>query len=410
MRKRRVAVTGIGIISPLGTGKEQFWESLLAGTVAVDRITRFDATGYPSQIAAEIADFDPSVYMDRRRVQWTDRFSQLAIAGARLALEDAGISVRGRGDVGVYTGSALGGLAFAEDQVKKFNEGGLRVVHPLLTISVFGGAAASNIAIEFDLHGPTTANANSCAAGAAAIGQAFQAIGCGEITAAVAGGVEAPLAPLTYGAFTVARAMSTRNADPQRASRPFDRERDGFVMAEGAGFVFLEEYGTAVRRGARIYAELSGYGASNDAHHMAAPLASGAQVSCAIHRALEDARVSPDEIEAINAHGSSTQAGDRAELRAYELVFNGRASRIPVSATKAQHGHALGATGAWEVGIAALTLSEGTIPGNVNFLQADDECEIACANCATAAQARLILSNSSGFGGINAVLVLQAAS
>jgi 3-oxoacyl-[acyl-carrier-protein] synthase II len=410
MHKRRVAVTGIGIVSPLAIGKVHFWSSLIDGNVAVDRVTRFDASGYPSQLAAEIAGFDPSTYMDQRRLRWTDLFSQLAVVAAGLALDDANLDVHGRHDVGVYTGSALGGLAFAEDQVRKFNRDGLRVVHPLLTISVFGGAAASNIAIEFGIHGPTTANANSCAAGAMAIGQAFHAIRNGDIDTAIAGGVEAPLAPLSFGAFTVARAMSTRNGNPQRASRPFDRERDGFVMAEGAGFLILEEYAAAVRRGARIYAELRGYGTSNDGHHMAAPLPSGSEVASAIRRALDDARVSPDEIEAINAHGSSTQAGDSAELRAYQLAFDGRASRIPVTATKGQHGHALGASGAWEAAITALTLSETRMPGNVNFFQADDGCAISCAQSATQTQARLILSNSSGFGGINAVLVMQAAS
>ncbi|HEX8806400.1 MAG TPA: beta-ketoacyl-[acyl-carrier-protein] synthase family protein [Candidatus Aquilonibacter sp.] len=410
MHKRRVVLTGIGVVSPLAIGKTPFWNSLIDGNVAIDRVTRFDSSGYSSQIAAEIHGFDPSRYMERRRLQWTDLFSQLAVVAAGLALEDANLNVDGREGVGVYTGSALGGLAFAEDQVRKFNRDGLRVVHPLLTISVFGGAAASNIAIEFGIHGPTTANANSCAAGTMAIGQAFHAIRNGDIDVAVAGGVEAPLAPLSFGAFTVARAMSTRNGDPQRASRPFDRERDGFVMAEGSGFVVLEEYGAAVQRGARMYAEIRGYGTSNDGHHMAAPLPSGSEVASAIRRALDDARVSPHEIEAINAHGSSTQAGDRAELRAYQLVFDGRASNIPVSATKSQHGHALGATGAWEVAITALTLSEERMPGNVNFFQADDGCVISCSKGATQTQAKLALSNSSGFGGINAALVMQAVS
>lgn len=405
---RRVVVTGIGIVSPLATGKAAFWEALIDGKVVIDRVTRFDTTDYPSQLAAEIPNFDPSTYMQRRRLQWTDVFSQLAVVAAHLALDDADLAVEGRDDVGVYTGSALGGLAFAEDQVRKFNQDGLRVVHPLLTISVFGGAAASNIAIEFGTHGPTTANANSCAAGAMAIGQAFHAIRHGDVAAAIAGGVEAPLAPLSFGAFTVARAMSTRNDDPQHASRPFDRDRDGFVMAEGSGFVVLEEYEAAINRGAHIYAELVGYGTSNDAHHMAAPLPNGSQVASAIRRALEDARVSSDEIETINAHGSSTQAGDRAEFQAYEAVFNSRASRIPVTATKAQHGHALGATGAWEVAITALTLSEGRIPGNVNFVQPDDGCSIVCVRQPAQTRARLAVSNSSGFGGINAVLVMQA--
>ena len=209
MHEHRVVVTGLGVVTPLGIGKEAFWSTLLDGKIAVDRITRFDASEFPSTIAAEINDFDPSRYMDRRRLQWTDRFSQLAVVAAKLACEDAQLMLRDRADVGVYTGSALGGLAFAEEQIQKFHSEGLRVVRPLLTISVFGGAAASNIAIEFGLHGPTIANANSCAAGAIAIGEGFRAIRNGEITVAIAGGVEAPLAPLTYGAFTVARAMSS---------------------------------------------------------------------------------------------------------------------------------------------------------------------------------------------------------
>lgn len=402
----RVAITGIGIVTPLGIGKDAFWDALLAGAVAVDELTRFDASAFPSRIAAEIPDFDPSAYMERRRLQWTDRFSQLAVVGALLACDDARITFEGRSDVGVYTGSALGGLAFAEEQIEAFRAQGLRAVRPLLTLSVFGGAAASNIAIEFGLHGPTIANADSCAAGAIAIGQAFSAVRNGEVRAAIAGGVEAPLAPLTYGAFTVARAMSTRNDSPKTASRPFDRDRDGFVMAEGAGFVVLERYEDAVNRGAQLYAEIRGFGTSNDAYHMAAPLADGSETARAMRRAIEDAALGADEIESINAHGSSTPLGDRAEIHAYRSVFGDRAARIPVSATKGQHGHALGATGAWEVGISALTLNEGRLPGTVNFAACDDGYELGCRRAAAESDARVLLSNSSGFGGINAALVL----
>ena len=408
MHEHRVVVTGLGLVTPLGIGKESFWSTLLEGKIAVDQITRFDASDFPSTIAAEINDFDASQYMDRRRLQWTDRFSQLAVVAAKLACEDAQLMLRDRADVGVYTGSALGGLAFAEDQIQKFHTDGLRVVRPLLTISVFGGAAASNIAIEFGLHGPTIANANSCAAGAIAIGEGFRAIRNGEITVAIAGGVEAPLAPLTYGAFTVARAMSTRNDEPREASRPFDRDRDGFVMAEGAGFVILERYEDAVNRDARIYAEITGFGTSNDAHHMAAPLPDGSQTAHAMKIALADAKVHGDEIETINSHGSSTPSGDRAEILAYSRVFGERLGRIPLSATKSQHGHALGATGAWEAAISALSLHQGRVPGNVNFRQPDDGIAIGCVNAVTQAQPRLLLTNSSGFGGINAALVMQA--
>jgi 3-oxoacyl-[acyl-carrier-protein] synthase II len=408
--KHRVVITGLGLATPLGIGKEAFWSRLLEGAVAVDGVTRFDASAYASKMAAEIRDFDPSAYMDRRRLQWTDRFSQLAVVTALLACEDAATSFEGAGDVGVFTGSALGGIAYAEEQIEAFYTRGLRAIHPLLTLSVFGGAATSNIAIDLGIHGPTSGNANSCAAGAIAIGQAFHAIRSGQLRAAIAGGVEAPLAPLTYGAFAVAHAMSTRNEAPKDASRPFDRDRDGFVMAEGAGLLVLERYEDAVARGARIYAEITGFGTSNDAHHMAAPLKDGSQTARAITQALQDALVGSDEVEALNAHGSSTPLGDRAEINAYRAAFGERAGRIPVSATKGQHGHALGATGAWEIAIAALTISEGRLPGTVNFDAGDEDCAIDCRRNVSELKPRVLVSNSSGFGGINAALVLQEAS
>ncbi len=405
----RVAVTGLGMITPLGVGAKEMWRNLLDGKVGVNPITRFDASEYPSRIAAQIDDFDPAAHLSRRRVQWTDRFSQLAVAAARLAVEDANFNIEAlRSQTGVFTGSALGGVALAEEQMGVFHAQGLRAVRPLLTICVFGGAAASNIAIEFGITGPATANSNSCAAGAMALGDAFRAVRRGDVRAAIAGGVEAPLAPLTYGAFTVARAMSTRNDDAEHASRPFDADRDGFVMAEGAGMLVLERYDDAATRDAPIYGEIVGYGASNDAYHMSAPLEGGDQTASALQRALEDASVSAHEIEAVNAHGSSTRLGDRAEVRAYERVFGERLSRIPVSATKGQHAHALGATGAWEIAIALLGMRDKIVPGAVNLQTGDPECAIDCAPVSREVDARLVLSNSSGFGGINAAVVLAA--
>jgi 3-oxoacyl-[acyl-carrier-protein] synthase II len=396
------------MITPLGIGAQAFWDALRAGRVAVGPLTRFDAANFPSRVAAQIDDFDPAAFLSRRRMQWTDRFSQIAVAAAHLAVDDAALSFNGLGsETGVYTGSALGGVALAEEQMGVFASQGLRAVRPLLAISVFGGAAASNIAIEFNLTGPASANSNSCASGAMAIGDAFRAIRRGDVRAAIAGGVEAPLAPLTYGAFTVARAMSTRNDDPQRASRPFDAQRDGFVMAEGAGMLVLERYDDAVARNAHIYGEIAGYGASNDAFHMSAPLEDGRQTASAMQRALNDALVNADEIEAINAHGSSTKIGDAAEVRAYRHVFGERFRSIPVCATKGQHGHALGATGAWEVGVALLGMRDGIIPGAVNLEALDETCTIDCSNSERAARCDVVLSNSSGFGGINAALVLR---
>lgn len=406
--RHRVAVTGIGLITPLGSGVETFWRRLRSGEIAVDTLTRFDASAYPSRMAAQIDDFDPADYLSTKRLRWTDRFSQFAVSAAKMALEDGQFSVNGDGnEMSVFVGSALGGLAYAEEQASAFSESGIDAVRPLLAISVFGGASTSNIAIEFGLHGQNVANANSCAAGAVAIGQAYRAISRGESRAALAGGVEAPLAPLLYGAFTVINAMSRRNDDPRGASRPFDRNRDGFVMSEGAGMFLMERLDDARARGARIYGEVCGFGLTNDAYHMSAPRPDSKHVARAMAEAIGDAGLTPQEIGAINAHGSSTPLGDRSESQAYEIVFGERAASIPVSATKGQHGHALGATGAWEAAIALLSMRDGIIPGTVNFEAADDGSVVHLSNKNLQEKPAIVLSNSSGFGGINTALVLK---
>jgi len=404
-------VTGIGLITPIGIGAAAFWQALLAGRIATRTVTRFDASDYPSRVAAEVDDFDPTAYMGKKRVRWTDRYAQFSVAAARLAIDDARLSVNGNGnDVSVFVGSALGGLAYADEQYNVFREKGIGAVHPLLAISVFGGASVSNIAMELGLHGQSVANANSCASGLVAIGQAYRAIARGETRAALAGGVEAPLAPLLFGAFTVINAMSRRNDDPSRASRPFDRDRDGFVMGEGGGMFVLERLDDAVSRDARIYGEIAGFGSTNDGYHMSAPAPDGVQVTRAMGDALAEARVVSDEVEAINAHGSSTPLGDRTESVAYERLFGERLRTIPISATKGQHGHALGATGAWETAVALLSMRDGIVPGSVNFERADEGCVPAVRADNVYARSRITLANSSGFGGINAALVLKTVS
>jgi 3-oxoacyl-[acyl-carrier-protein] synthase II len=404
----RVAVTGIGVVTPLGTGIEAFWNGVLSERSAVAPITRFDAEGYRSRIAAQVDDFDPRDFVGRKRLQWTDRFSQFSVAAARLALDDAGYRPNGvSDDVGVYLGSALGGLAFADEQHDVFRQRGLDAVKPLLAISVFGGAATCNVAIEFDLRGPTVANGNSCASGAVAIGDAYRAIARGDVRAALAGGVEAPLSPLVYGAFTVIRAMSTRNDDPSGASRPFDRERDGFVMAEGAGILLLERLEDARARGARVYGEVAGYGLTNDAHHMSAPRPDATMNAAAMRRALDEAQLAPDDVDVVNAHGSGTPLGDRAEALAMELLFGERAAAIPVVATKGQHAHALGATGAWEAAISLASIVHGIVPRSVN--SEDVDANLAVTGERLERPVRTVLSNSAGFGGINAALVFRAA-
>ena len=405
----RVVVTGLGALTPIGSGKDAFWDALLAERVGVRGITRFDAAGYSSRIAAEIDRFDPADYMGGKRVHWTDRFSQFAIAAARMAFDDGAFAVNGSGnDVGVYIGSALGGLAFADEQHDVFRREGLGAIRPLLALSVFSGASTCNVSIEFGLHGPNVANGNSCASGAVAIGDAFRAVARGDVRAALAGGVEAPLSPLVFGAFTVIRAMSKNNDDPEHASRPFDRLRDGFVMAEGAGMLLLERYDDALRRNAHIYGEIAGYGLTNDGHHMTAPRPDVVPAARAMQNAMREAGVQPGEVEYVNAHGSATQLNDKYETLALRRAFGPAVETIPISATKGQHGHALGASGAWEALVSLLAIERRTIPKTVNLAFADPECDLALTRAAIAATPRVVLSNSAGFGGINAALVFKA--
>jgi 3-oxoacyl-[acyl-carrier-protein] synthase II len=402
----RVAVTGIGVVTPLGIGKDVFWSNVVAGRVAVDRLTRFDTAGYRSRLAAQINDFSPNDFLSEKRQRWTDRFSQFAVAAARLALEDARFAIGGdNAEIGVYLGSALGGLAYADEQHDVFRAKGLDGVRPLLAISVFGGASTCNVSIEFGLTGPTVANGNSCASGAVAIGDAFRAIARGDIRAALAGGVEAPLSPLIFGAFTVIRAMSTRNGDPQNASRPFDLGRDGFVMAEGSGVLFIERLDDALARGAHVHGEIVGFGLTNDAYHMSAPRPDGRINASAMRRALTEAGIEPDQVDVVNAHGSATVLGDRSEALAIGEVFGSRA--VPVTATKGQHGHALGATGAWEAALSLLTFAHRLVPKTVNHTVEDPECPIAITDRPVNLAPHIVLSNSAGFGGINAALVFR---
>ena len=407
MNEYRVVVTGLGIVSPIGLGVERFWRALLDGKIAVGALTRFDASEYPSRVAAQIDDFDAADYLDARTQRRTERFAQFSIAASRMALDDAAFSVNGNGsDVGVYLGSALGGLAFAEAQHEVFRDKGLDGVRPLLAISVFGGTSTCNVALAFGLQGPNVANGNSCAAGSVAIGDAFRAIARGDIRAALAGGVEAPLSPLVFGAFAVIRAMSTRNDEPSRASRPFDRDRDGFVMAEGAAVLMLERLDDALARGARIYGEIAGYGLTGDAHHMTAPRPDAACATRAMRGALREAAVAPGEVELVDAHGSSTALNDSTEALALAEVF-GEGTTVPVTATKGQHGHALGATGAWEAAISLLALHDGHVPGMANLEHPDPDCPLSFVRETVRLSPRIALSNTSGFGGINAALVFK---
>jgi 3-oxoacyl-[acyl-carrier-protein] synthase II len=407
----RVAVTGLGAVTPLGIGIDAFWSGVLAERIAVRTITRFATDGYASTMAAEIDDFDPAAFVGGKRLRWTDRFAQFALAATRLAIEDANFTIEDEGtETGVFIGSALGGLAYADEQHDVYRTSGLDAVRPLLAISVFGGAATCNVAMEFGIRGPNVANGNSCASGAVAIGDAYRAIARGDVRSALAGGCEAPLSPLVYGAFTIIRAMSTRNGDPAAACRPFDRDRDGFVMGEGAAMLVLERYDDALARGARIYGEIAGYGITNDAFHMSAPQVAGTFNALAMQRALDEARLTAKDVDLINAHGSGTALGDRGEAAALATVFGDRVTHVPLTATKGQHGHALGATGAWEAVLSLLAISRGAIPRVVNCEAVDPECGVNVVQQPLALHPRVVLSSSAGFGGINAALVFTAPS
>jgi 3-oxoacyl-[acyl-carrier-protein] synthase II len=410
MEPRRVVVTGIGAVTPIGIGVAGLWEGLRRRQSAVRCITRFDPTPFKSRIAGEVDGFHPSDHIEERRARRLDRYSQFSIAATRMALDDAELDLA-REDpdrVGAMMGTALGGVAHGEGQYHNFLRGGVREVDPALALTVFAGAASCNIAIEFGCTGPNSTNGMSCASGAMAIGDGFRAIARGEADVMLAGGAEAPLAPLCFGAFAIIRAMSTRNDDPAHASRPFDTGRDGFVMAEGAAVLVLEERGRALARGAPVYAELCGFGLTNDAWHMTAPRPDGRQAARCMRIALAEARVTPSEVDYINAHGSSTPLNDPTETGSIKQVLGEHAYRVPLSGTKGYYGHALGASGAIEAAICALAFRHGWLPPTVNLETPDAECDLDLVTGAGRSLAPThILSNSFGFGGINAALVFR---
>jgi 3-oxoacyl-[acyl-carrier-protein] synthase II len=412
--RRRVWITGIGLITACGTGVDPFRAGLREGHSPVRRIDRFDPSAFRSQVAAQVDDFDPLAWMDARTARQLDRFSQFGLVAGRLAMEDARLApgTSGAADaerIGIYLGSALGGIAYAEAQHERYLDKGIRQVAPNLALAVFGGAAPANLGIALDVRGPILSTANSCASGAVALGEALGDLREGRVDAAIAGGCEIPLSSLAFGAFDIIRALSAgRNDDPGAAARPFDVGRDGFVMGEAAALLVLEEASAAERRGATPYAELLGYGATSDAHHMVQPREDGREAARAASIALADAGVEPASIDYINAHASSTPLGDLAEARAIAAALGERAHDVPVSGTKALYGHPLGASGAIEAAIAALTIRDGYAPASANLDSVDPAIAPILPGLLREGRPgtyRRVLSTSFGFGGLNAALV-----
>ncbi len=406
--RRRAVITGIGPITCVGIGRSALWQGLLAERSGIGALTRFDRSMFNAPCAGEIPDFDGAAFFSPQRLKRLDRYAQFAVASAHLAIRDAGLewSVDSPSPrAGVSFGTALGGVSNAENQYAPFLEKGPRGVNQLLALQVFGGSAHSNIAIEFGFQGVGTTNSNSCASGPIAIGEALRYIRDGMADVIIAGAAEAPLSPLTFGAFAMIKTMSRQ--EPPTACRPFDAQRDGFVMGEGAASLVIEEYEHASRRGARIYAEVLGYSLSNDAWHMTSPNPTCQPAIRTIRGALDDARLDPGDIDAINAHASSTRLNDSNEALCIHSVFGERARRIPVSGTKAYTAHPLGATGAIEAVICCLALENSWVPPTLHYEHPDPACDLdVVPNHGRELPVRRILSNSFGFGGINACIVL----
>ena len=408
--KRRVVITGVGLLTALGnTG--QTWQALLRGESGVGPITRFDASNFPTRIAAEIKGFDPSAFIDRKEIKKMDTFVQYAMAAASLAVSDAGLGVFGAEEgarAGVIIGSGIGGFATIEREHETLTRQGPRRVSPFFIPSTIVNLAAGQVSIRFRARGPNSAPCTACAAGSHAVGDAFRIIQHGDADIMIAGGSEAAITPLAVAGFDALKALSTRNDDPARASRPFDRERDGFVLGEGSGILILEELEHARARGARIYAEMAGYGMSGDAYHMTAPPPDGDGAVRAISMTLRDAGISPGQVDYVNAHGTSTPPNDRTETAALRAVFGEHAHRLSVSSTKSMIGHLLGAAGAVEAAVTALSISEGIIHPTINLEFPDPECDLDYVpQGPRRGDIRYALSNSFGFGGTNACLLLK---
>jgi 3-oxoacyl-[acyl-carrier-protein] synthase II len=411
LNQRRVVVTGIGMISPLGVGNEPTWQGLLEGRSGIDRITKFDTTNYACKIAGEVRGFVPEEWIEKKEVKKSDTFIHFAVAAAQIAVDDATLDIKAEdGDrFGVIIGSGIGGLPLIEEMHTKLLERGPSRISPFFIPGLIVNLASGQVSIRFGCRGPSSAPATACATGAHAIGDAYKIIQRDDADLMFAGGSEAVITPLAVGGFSAMRALSTRNDDPQHASRPWDLNRDGFVMGEGAGILLLEEREHAIRRGAKIYCEITGYGMSSDAYHISAPSEDGGGMIRVMQRALKDARLATTDIDYINAHGTSTPIGDKIETIAIKGVFGEHAYKLAVSSTKSMTGHLLGAAGGLEGAISALAIKHGVMPPTMNYETPDPECDLDYVpNKPRQKKLRHVMSNSFGFGGTNATLIFSA--
>jgi len=410
LHRRHVVVTGVGLVSPLGVGTDATWQALLAGASGIVPISRFDAGEYASQIAGEIGEFDPFLYLEKKEVKKTDRFIQYAMAATHFAMEDSGLEIAESEieRVGVIIGSGIGGLQSIESTARTLAERGPSRISPFFIPSLAINMAAGHVSIKYGVRGPNSAPSTACTTGLHAVGDAFRLIQHGYADAMIAGGSESPITPLGVGGFCSMRALSTRNDEPARASRPWDRDRDGFVIGEGAGVVILEERERAAARGATIYAEVVGYGMSGDAYHISAPHPEGLGAERVMRQALKDAGLAPDAIDYINAHGTSTPLGDAAEVIAIKDVFGAHARRLAVSSTKSATGHLLGAAGGLECGVLALAIRDQVLPATLNLDNPGEGCDLDFVpHEPRPAALDHALTNSFGFGGTNGALIFK---
>jgi 3-oxoacyl-[acyl-carrier-protein] synthase II len=407
---RRVVITGIGLVSALGLGTRETWAALLAGQSGVTRVTRFDISGYAAQIAAEVKGFDPLNWIEKKDIKKMDLFIQYAIAAAQFAMDDSGLTITDQNgpDVGAFIGSGIGGFITIEREHEALLKGGPRKVSPFFIPSAIINLASGQVSIRFGAKGPNLATCTACSASAHAVGESYEIIKRGDANAMIAGGSEAAITPMSLGGFAQLRALSTRNDEPARASRPFDKDRDGFIIGEGAGVVILEELEHAKQRGAPIYAEVVGYGSTSDAYHMTAPSEDGDGARRVMAMAIRKAGISPDQVDYVNAHGTSTPYNDKLETLAIKNCFGDHAWKLAISSTKSMTGHLLGGAGGLEAGISALAVYHQEVPPTINLDNPDPECDLDYVPHQSRKMAvRYALSNSFGFGGTNAALLFK---